>query len=245
MAGMSRKEIARLLDHIEPQGVTTTRTTKGVLLRLPDQSTTMLHFTGSDVREAKNVRARLKRAGVSWPTDGEPLGDRIITSRPQKRTLALATEALSRWEGRSITGAQLRRLLPEGESMTVHTSQVALWHLGWTPTGPATSRKWLRPLADEPEPEHLLTNAELAARELAHLPQPEPQPEPTEAPQLALVPDDVPEAPAGGLREFIDTADSWTASPAALPPELTVTQLAQVLAAFGLQSEIRVWRGDR
>lgn len=240
MAGMSRKEIARLLDHIEPQGVTTTRTTKGVLLRLPDQSTTMLHFSGSDVREAKNVRARLKRAGVSWPTDGDALPDAILTSRPQKRTLDKASAALERWEGRSITGAQLRRLLPEGESMTVHTSQVVLWHLGWTPTGPATARKWLRPLAAEPEPEHLLTSAELAARELAAQPQAEP-----EAPQLALVPDDVPAAPAGALREFIDTADSWTASPAALPPELTVTQLAQVLAAFGLQSEIRVWRGDR
>lgn len=238
MAGMSRKEIARLLDHIEPQGVTTTRTTKGVLLRLPDQSTTMLHFTGSDVREAKNVRARLKRAGVSWPTDGEPLGDRILTSRPQKRTLEVAAEALSRWEGRSITGAQLRRLLPEGVTMTVHTSQVALWHLGWTPTGSATARKWLRPIDTEPEPEHLLTSAELAARELAALPAPQP-----EAPQLSLVHDEVPPAAAAGaVREFIDTHDSWTATAAALPPDLTMAQLAGVLDAFGLASEIRVWR---
>lgn len=236
MAGMSRKEIARLLDHIEPQGVKLTRTTKGVMLRLPDGTSTMVHFTGSDVREAKNVRSRLKRAGVSWPTDGEPLSDRIIKSRPQRASMEKARQALEGWEGRSITGAQLRRRLPAGETMTVHTSQVVLWHLGWTPTGPATSRKWLRPLELEPEPDHLMTDEERAAAELAAQPAPEPEPVPV------VVDEDAPAAVAPPYREFIDTHDSWTGDLAALPEGLTVAQLAQVLAAFGLTGEMRVWR---
>jgi hypothetical protein len=242
---MSRKEIARLLDHIEPQGVNVTRTTKGVLLRLPDQSTTMLHFTGSDVREAKNVRARLKRAGVSWPTDGEPLGDRIIKSRPQKRSLDKARAALEGWEGRSITAAQLRRLMPEDEPMGAHTSQVVLWHLGWTPTGPEKRRKWMRPLELEPEPEHLKTSAELEAEARAALPQihpaePEPEPEPA---QLQLVPTPAPETGASS-REFLDTVNSWTATPGALPEHITVKELMQILGAFGLDGELRVWRAE-
>lgn len=223
---MSRKEINRLLDYVEPQGVTTTRTKKGVLLRLPDQSTTMLHFSGSDHRERDNVRARLRRAGVSWPTDGDPLGDAITKSKPQKTTLDKAKKALLRWEGSTITGAQLRRLLPEGETMTVVASQRALYHLGWTPSGPATSRKWWKPIELEPEP-----NEPVAI-------QPETEPEPV---ALHIVPDPIPEPEP---REFIDSVDSWTAQLDQLPDTLTLGDVRKMVQAFGLHLELRTWRAD-
>lgn len=227
---MSRKEIVRLLDHIEPQGVETTRTKNGILLRLPDKSSTMLHFTGSDHREADNVRARLRRSGVSWPTDGDPLSDRILSSKPQKATMQKVERALLRWEQRTITGAQLRRLMPEGQTLSITAAQAALYHLGWTPTGPTTARKWLRPLELEPEPVDMF---------------PEDEPPAALAP-LALVPDlSEPEPVAAPEpREFIDSVDSWAADLEQLPDTLTLGDVRKVLGAFGLQLELRTWRAD-
>lgn len=231
---MSRKEIVRLLDHIEPQGVETTRTKKGILLRLPDKSSTMLHFTGSDHREADNVRARLRRSGVSWPTDGDPLSDRILSSRPHKSTMQKVERALLRWDQRTITGAQLRRLMPEGETLSITAAQAALYHLGWTPTGPTTARKWLRPLELEPEPVDLFPE--------------ETEPEPP-AP-LTLVPNEVqqgepsPDEKPAEPREFIDSVDSWAANLDQLPESLTLADVRKVLGAFGLQLELRTWRAD-
>lgn len=238
MAGMSRKEIARLIDHIQPQGVNVTRTTKGVMLRLPDQSTTMLHFTGSDVREAKNVRARLKRAGVTWPTDGEALPDYLLKSRPLKSTLAKVSKALEGWDNRYISGAQLRRLMPEGDSLGNAAAQAALWHLGWTPTGGVTNRKWMRPIDLEPPTE---LDEEPRAPIPLH-PDPQPNPEPDLTPAAELEPAKPDSAGGGPAREFIDTHDSWTATPATLPAELTMAQVMAVLDAFGLEGELRIWK---
>lgn len=258
---MSKKEIARLLDHIEPQGVNVTRTTKGLLLRLPDQTTAMLHFTGSDVREPKNVRARLRRAGVTWPGDETELPDYITSGNPPSRhTLERVQAALEGWDQRYVNGAQLRRLLEErgDKSINVMTAQRALYALGWVPTGKRTARKWLRPLELEPEPVEAqpdnvtpLEPAEPVELRPAIKEWGEP---PAAAAQhvtaarvehpapLQLVPDTPPVRSHPGGREFIDTHDSWVADPAALPEGLTVQQLQQVLRAFGLDGEFRVWR---
>lgn len=280
---MSRKEIVRLLDHIEPQGVTYTRTTKGVLLRLPDKTTAMLHWTGSDVREPKNVRARLKRAGVTWPGDDAPLPD-YITEPPTARTLNRVQTVTASWEQRYITGGQLNRLLRDAgdKPMNSMTSQRALYALGWVPTGKSTARKWLRPLELEPEPidatpedltqlqavlagpepEALPVELQAARAAVEAMPEPvelrpaahavaaeqlehpapvqltlvQPQPEAPMEPMTATVR----EHPAG--REFIDTADSWTGNLDELPEGYTLAQLRQLLGAFGLQLELRVWR---
>ena len=69
MPGLSRKETERLLDYIEPQGVKISPVKNGVMLRLPDGGTQVVHFSVSDHRGPQKLRARLKRAGVSWPTD--------------------------------------------------------------------------------------------------------------------------------------------------------------------------------
>lgn len=260
MAGMARKEIARLLDHIEPQGVSVTRTTKGVLLRLPDDTTTMLHFSGSDVREPKNVRARLKRAGVSWPGEESPL-PQWIAERPTQRTLDRVQAVLATYEHRYITGGQLSRLLVAAgdKPMNSMVTQRALYHLGWVATGKSTGRKWLRPLELEPDPfaeeaaelaaaaeaEAAAAEAEAEAKaeakrqlELAaHNAAAEPvhlEPKPERS--LSLVPDGA--RPA----EVQPTDDSWAISLDTLPNDLNVTQLWVLLQALGLQGEIRVRR---
>jgi hypothetical protein len=158
---MPMKEISKLLTHLEPQGVTATRTKKGVLLRLPDKSTTMLHFTGSDVREQANVRARLKRAGLEWPGDEVRLGANITDHKPTALTIEKAQRALEQWPNSTINGLQLRRLVagldPEDTSetnpqgLTNVSAQRVLYHLGWTPSGKSTGRKWHRPEPELPE----------------------------------------------------------------------------------------------
>lgn len=228
MAGMSRKEIARLLDHIEPQGVTTTRTTKGVLLRMPDGKTDMIHWTTSDHRAADNLRASLRRSGITWPTDGDPISPKIMNSRPQKATLAKVEKALRGYPYRKIGASQLIRLMPEGETLTIPAAQAALYHLGWTPTGPTKARKWLRPLELEPEPEDLTPPLSLVPDDARPAEAPAPEPEP--------------EVKTDGEREFLDSVDSWTADFDQLPEGLTVAQLRQTLGAFGLQLELRTWK---
>jgi hypothetical protein len=246
---MSRKEIARLLDHIEPQGVMTTRTTKGVLLRLPDGESTMLHFSGSDVREAKNVRARLKRSGVSWPTDGgEDLGPRITDHKPLKSTLDKVSTALESWDQRTINASQLVRLMggvpnaSKGQTsngMTILTAQRALYALGWQPIGKSTARKWLPPLELEPEPIDLTPAPQPEELQLAAHNAPA-EPVHIEPHRLSLVPDAAPPAepvPADGAHP-----DSWAMAIDQLPNDTSVTQLWLMLAAMGLEGEIRVWR---
>jgi hypothetical protein len=66
---LSETQIARWVRDVENQGVRVTRTKKGLLLRLPDGSTAMKHFTDSDTRGAKNLAAELRRAGVISPDD--------------------------------------------------------------------------------------------------------------------------------------------------------------------------------
>jgi hypothetical protein len=61
----------RFIRHMEMQGVGVTRTKKGLLLRLPDGKSTMVHFTTSDVNAIKSLKARLRRSGVSHPDDNK------------------------------------------------------------------------------------------------------------------------------------------------------------------------------
>jgi hypothetical protein len=255
MAGMSKKEITRLLDHIEPQGVQLTRTKKGMMLRLPDGTSTMIHFTGSDVRERDNVRARLKRAGVEWPGEGSPLGAAITDTKPWATTLEYGAELLAGWDQKYINGSQLRRLSQAaGRDMNNQTAQRILYHLGWLPTGKSTARKWLRPL-DQLEDIYQLelesdaglagelegdTAPELEAESPTEAPAaPEAVPAPTE-PESA--PSEPTEPPA---REFIDTAESWAIDPDQISAFTSWAEIQRMLRMMGLQGELRVWRAER
>jgi len=223
MAGMSRKEIDRLLDHVAPQGVGLTRMKKGVLLRLPDQSTTMVHFTPSDHRAAQNLRARLKRAGVTWPTDGDPLPKSVTEHQPRAGTLAKAERLLLHWDQKHINASQLVRLAQaRGETLSQGTAAACLYHLGWTPTGPFSARKWLRPLGPD-----------------------EPETVPVDAPVTPIRPETETDPAAIKVetgREFIDSVDSWCADINRLPAGMPVGDVLRVLSAFGLSAELRAWK---
>jgi hypothetical protein len=264
MAGMPMKEISALVGHLEPQGVTTTRTKKGLMLRLPDGTSTMLHFTGSDVRERDNVRARIHRAGLSWP------GDDLTASAqrtPSPRNMARAQAVLDGFDGDSIRPIELARLVTaaDGQKFSRESASRVLHALGWSVMGRTSGQRWHRPAAEpEPLPE-LVTNG--------HHPEPiEPEPtepEPTE-PELVAEPEPEPWLPAGGIAVTVapelvaepepiepepiepepepephpDAAvpGSWAMELEHLPAETTIAQLWVYIAALGLQGEVRVWR---
>ena len=73
MAGLAMKEVARIAKHVEAQGVNITRTKSGLLMRMPDGETAMVHFTSSDVNQVRKLRAQLHRSGVSMPNDPRDL----------------------------------------------------------------------------------------------------------------------------------------------------------------------------
>lgn len=70
MASLKRHKI--ILSSLESQGCRIKETTKGWLIFFPDGESTMgLHKTDSDHRAEANNRARVLRAGLTWPFDGE------------------------------------------------------------------------------------------------------------------------------------------------------------------------------
>lgn len=113
MPGLSKKETAKLLAHIEPQGVIITPVKNGFLLRLPNGESTTIHLTGSDHRGPLNLRATLRRAGVSWPTD-----------KATKKMYKTTTEK----------GKDVLRKVGNPRSIRVHDFVVAATLIDWKPT---------------------------------------------------------------------------------------------------------------
>jgi hypothetical protein len=249
MAGMPMKEVARIAKHVEAQGVNITRTKKGLLLRMPDGESAMMHFTTSDVNAIKNLRAQLHRSGVSLPNDRHDLTSVPAYARRNatKQSLTRVRAILKELDHPQIVKpAQVISLYNEryethaGANATVMS---ALHKIGYYPAlSPAqikrggdakTVRQWER---------------DLTAAELAELIPEAPVEEPKPEPVLRIVPDEPepvpePEAPAEpAAREFIDTADSWTVTLDALDQSLTVGQVLALYVATGLDVELRVWR---
>lgn len=166
MAGMSMKEIARIIEFIEPQGVGVTRTKKGLLLRLPNGDTDMIHFTNSDHRAYANTRARLRRAGIDLPTDrhaAKNLPDYITAGSMRATTLDRARRILEEMgsPGRITSNA----FMEAGGAPTHGLANRTLYHLGWLPqTDKKRAHKiWIQPIDQEDEPmteEQLLERVE-------------------------------------------------------------------------------------
>ena len=176
MAGLSMKEIARIIEFVEPQGVEVTRTKKGLLLRLPNGKSEMIHFTNSDHRAFENSRARLHRAGIELPTDRHALKnlpDYITAGSMRPATLERAARVISDMGSpRKITATEF---LEAGGAPNHTLANRTLYHLGWLPS---TDRKrahkvWLQPIEKDEEPmteeqllERVATNAERPAMEI-------------------------------------------------------------------------------
>jgi hypothetical protein len=68
---MSSTQVTQWVKVMEAQGVRVIRTKKGLLLRLPDGTTAMKHYTVSDIRGSKNLASELRRAGIMSPDDNK------------------------------------------------------------------------------------------------------------------------------------------------------------------------------
>lgn len=82
---MSAGQIQAFTKACEEQNIGVTRTKKGLFLRFPDGSSTVQHFTTSDVKATQNQIARFRRAGVVHPDDPRHGGNKIpayIKDRP-------------------------------------------------------------------------------------------------------------------------------------------------------------------
>ena len=262
-------ETRKLLAHIEPQGVVTTPVKNGTMLRLPNGRRTVVHYSVSDHRGPQKLKAELKRAGVTWPTDKHDQ-NKSTRGKPYPATTQVLDPILKKLKSRPrIKNADIRALLPEGTEVPNSTiRKYMLWN-GYESVGATVSAAWIKPeptlralpdLAPEPapvpEPAVIpLTPAPDPAPEPTPPPAepeppaepapepvaPEPTPEPTPAPEPPAEPPAEPEPPTEPQpREFIDTVGSWTADLDALE-DVPLSQIRKILAATGVRLELRLW----
>jgi hypothetical protein len=150
MPGMTVSEVNALGAHVERQGVKVTRTKNGLLLRLPNQDTCMVHFTSSDVNQKHQVRRDLKRAGITMPDEPKNAG-----GKPTKRTKELVRDALIALgdpDPVRIMDIKAKLAAPLGPNTVTNV----LVGMGYHPSGTRASRRYHRPnmvsLLPQPEP---------------------------------------------------------------------------------------------
>lgn len=86
---MTPSQQQRFIRICEDQGIRVTRTKKGLFLRFPDGSSTVQHFTQSDVKANQNQIARFRRAGMTHPDD--PRGPVKLPAYITSGTISAAT----------------------------------------------------------------------------------------------------------------------------------------------------------
>jgi hypothetical protein len=142
---MSKSQIARFTRICEDQGIRVTRTKKGLLIRFPDGSSTVQHFTNSDSRAVQNQIARFRRAGMTHPNDTRQVKDSLpayitsgtITPKTRQR---IVDYVVSQGYPESVLSAEVVKDL----KMDPGWANRALFHTGFRP-GPAKNRKLGRP----------------------------------------------------------------------------------------------------
>jgi hypothetical protein len=254
------KETRRLIEHIEPQGVKATKTKNGLLLRLPNGDSTVVHYSVSDHRGPAKLRATLRRAGVTWPTDP---GKHIQKSKPGKLTQERGLKALEAiGDVPQITTREMALAMGlDAHKNGVQVRRFLLW-AGWQPVGNTVSARWIPPLPKDTRDPFPTAEVETAAQleavateeteeapaapeetPGAALDAPQAPEEAEQAPEPTPDPEPAAAAPTGPeVREFIDTADSWAADWDAMPDDMTVAQLRQMFALLRLNVELRTWR---
>ena len=249
---MTATAVDRFIRSMQDQGVGVTRTTKGLLLRLPNGETTTMHFTNSDVRAVDNLISRLRRAGVRHPDDPKDVRQLAasITEHPPvaERTKRKVIEALGKLGYPERVAVKQITDTVTANNMTV---TAALYQMGFKPVrGKRNARDWMTPedvLAMRPEPEPELEEQFVAAPESPTISEGSAE----EAERLLGVAlegarktgrDFAHLAGTKSEREFIDSVDSWVVDLRHLPRTMTIGDYLDSLAASGLEFEIRVWR---
>ena len=223
MPGLSKKETARLLTHVEAQGVAVTTVKNGYMLRLPNGESTTVHLSVSDHRGPLNLRAFLKRNGIDWPTDKQSdikmlkstiaKGEEVLEKMGNPRTVRMhdfATAAsLIEWNVPNMTISRF------------------LVYKGYEPVGNTVQRRYIMP-------EPIVTE----------LKPPVVSPEPKAIVSIVKQPLDsvLTKETTLEVREFLDTHDSWTVNLDILPDTLSVRDMKLMFAAIGVEFEVRVWK---
>ena len=265
---MSDSQVQRFISSMEEQGVGVTRTKKGLFLRLPDKTSTTVHFTNSDVRAFDNLIARLRRAGVRHPEDPKNVAElpsQIVTGKVAERSKKSLLAAMEK-----LNYPDVVRVMPMMQETGMEHVTVArtLYALGFKPVaGKRNARDWLTPddiLALKPKDEEPVEEKPAEGDVPAEFEAEQDAP-PTPHTDAALAdfvgrahraqaaindmgmgkPDVSRETDLrvdSSGREFIDTHDSWIVDLTRLPLNVTIGEYLQSLDASGLEFEVRVWR---
>jgi len=143
---MSDSQVQRFITSMEDQGVGVTRTKKGLFLRLPDNTSTTVHFTNSDVRAFDNLIARLRRAGVRHPEDPKAVAE--LPSMITSGDASPASKKKIRQAMIDLDYPDVVTIMPlmKITGMEHVTIARALYHMGFKPiAGKRNSRDWLTP----------------------------------------------------------------------------------------------------
>jgi hypothetical protein len=257
---MSKSQVQRFTRICEDQGIRVTRTKKGLLLRFPDGTSTVQHFTNSDVRAEQNQIARFRRAGMSHPNDTRQDKDTLpayITSGTiSEKTRQKIIDYVA---SQGYPEAVLSSTVVKDLKMDPGWANRALYHTGFRP-GTAKSKRVGRPWYTPEEILCLKDGAEQSAEDKAF--NDSLVPDPDEPTALAYTPDEddmtaevpreteppvvVPVTPEQAEDiHYIDTRDSWVVDMRELLGE-HLTRMVEdrlgVLKAVGIDYEIRVWR---
>lgn len=167
MPGMTVSQVNALGAHVERQGVIVTRTKSGLLLRLPNQDTCMVHFSSSDVNQIHQVRRKLKHAGITMPSEPKNAG-----GKPTKRTKELVRSALIKLgDPDPVRIHDVLKAVAEPISPGAATN--VLIGMGYHPSGTRASRRYHRPdmisLLPTPEPVPVQAPSQTAAPEFVDL----------------------------------------------------------------------------
>ncbi len=263
---MSEPEVRAFVQSMESQNVGVTRTKKGLLLRLPNDETTVVHFTNSDVRAKQNTFAVLRRAGVHHPDD--PHGPRALPNYITSGEKVNRATLIAVKNGYAQLGYPEYVTTPrmsKASGMTQTVVSRCLYHEGfkWAPAKKGSGRVWYAPDSwrDEkpseestlsiPTPKDLLTVAVENTQDATDDYEKEPYKNPGRTIAEAATPEFIeehrtpePEVKTEDGVEFIDERDSWVVDMKEFFGGTwpIVEDKFKMLHVLHMDAELRVWR---
>lgn len=247
---MTENQIARFTKDMEVQGVGVTRTKKGLMLRLPDGSAQMKHFTESDVRGPRNLASALRRAGITMPGERVAELPAYITEGSVKETTKQRVfEWVRRCDYPDVVYAK-DYIVDEG--VDAASANRHLYHSGFVCENAISKKKgrpWRTPewLNDEGREKRLAEEEKMLESQPIHEAMELVQR--AQAAQQAVndlgagpVQNSEPVVQTSEDREFIDTHDSWVVDLTRLPLSMPIGEYIQAMHASGMEVEFRLWR---